>query len=373
MRVVHVVHSFYPIIGGIEIVVQKTAEEQVKLGHEVHVLTSNCGVKNEPSEDIINGVHIHRIGSLKLIYPDLTIPRKIPRDLLKNADIIHVHSQNSLFGVMVAKASRDLGTRVVAHMMAVDSLKTHPNIIKRSLGYALQRKLTETMIGLANLKLVKSLRDLNILKSKYGISATYVPDGIDDKYLTTPSNPELFRRSFEVKWGRYVLYIGRLHKAKGPQILIRALPHLLKEIGDIGAVFIGPGDQKWLKSLASRLGVERHVLFTGKVSEEIKISAIDGSTSIVVPSLYDYVEVFSLVTSEAWARKKPVVASTVGELPYRIKHGVNGLLVPPNDPKALAGALANVTKARGFEISETLYTWRQISKRLCDLYERTLK
>jgi len=46
-----------------------------------------------------------------------------------------------------------------------------------------------------------------------------------------------------------------------------------------------------------------------------------------------------MVISVAWARGKPVVASSVGGIPYRVKHMVNGILVSPKDPKALAEAI----------------------------------
>jgi len=89
----------------------------------------------------------------------------------------------------------------------------------------------------------------------------------------------------------------------------------------------------------------------------------------VVPSLYDYVEVFSLVASEAWARRKPVVAFAVGELIYRVKHGVNGLLVKERNPQALAKALQELMSGKyDFKVDEKLYTWKEIALKLIDFY-----
>ena len=56
------------------------------------------------------------------------------------------------------------------------------------------------------------------------------------------------------------------------------------------------------KKASKKLNVEKHITITGPIPEKLEISAIDASTCLVVPSLYDYVEVFSLTTSEAWAR-----------------------------------------------------------------------
>ncbi len=369
MIVTHVYRSYYPAIGGLERVVQRVAEEQAKLGHEVHVVTTTQGAGDRPKEEILNGVHVHRIGSLRLFYPELTLPTELPVDLLKRSDVVHIHSQNELLGARVASISRDLGTRIATSFMAVDSLKSHPNLIKRLLGCMVQSKLTEKFIKLSDMILVKSFRDLNILETEYNVNAIYVPDGIDREYLTKARDPEHFRSSYDIPWNDYVLYIGRLHPAKGPQVLIRSLYYILKEKDrGIGVVIIGPGDQKWLKKLASRLGVEDHVMLTGRVDEETKISAIDGSLCVVIPSLYDYVEVFSLVLSEAWARRKPAIASAIGELPYRIKDGVNGLLIPPNKPKALADAIIKI-KTLDLKVENDLMTWDSIAGELCELYE----
>ncbi len=368
MIIAHVHYGYYPAVGGLERVVQRIAEEQTKLGHEVHVITSTYEARGRPKNEIYNRVYVHRMRSWRFFYPDLTMPIELTKGLLRETDIVHVHSQNSLFGIRVARVARELGAKVVTHFMAVDALRSHPSIIKRIFGQALQLELTRRFIKISDVILVKSFKDLNVLRTKYGVSAIYVPDGIDREYLNELKDPKLFRVAYDVTWDDYVLYIGRLHPAKGPQVLIKALVHILKENRDIGVVFIGPGDQKWLKGLASKLGVKEHVLFTGKVDEKTKISAIDGALCVAIPSLYDYVEVFSLVLSEAWARGKPAIASAIGELPYRIRHGVNGLLVPPNNPKALANAVLKV-KALDLRIEADLVTWDQVSKKLCDLYK----
>lgn len=348
--------------------VKSLAEGMTRLGHEVHVVTTTYGAEDRPREEVVNDVYVHRVKAMRLRYPDLTYPLEYPVSILKNADVVHVHSQNSLFGIRVARVAKELEAKVVTHFMAVDALRSHPNTIKRIFGYLLQLELTRRFIKISNIALAKSIRDLNILRTKYGVNAIYIPDGIDKYYLSKPRDPELFRDAYDVTWKDYIVYIGRLHPAKGPQVLIKALPYILEENQDIGIVLIGPRDQRWLKNLASKLGVKEHVLFTGKVDEETKISAIDGALCVAIPSLYDYVEAFSLVLSEAWARGKPAIASAIGELPYRIKHGVNGLLIPPNNPRELANAVMRM-KTLNFRIEENLATWDQISKKLCSLYK----
>jgi len=106
----------------------------------------------------------------------------------------------------------------------------------------------------------------------------------------------------------------------------------------------------------------------------VKIGALDASTALVLPSISNYVEAFSLAITEAWARGKPVVASAVGEIPYRVRHMVNGLLVPPRNPNALADAILQLIRDRklgerlGAEGRERVSTWGTVIDELLKLY-----
>jgi len=370
MIIAHVHVTFHPVLGGLERVIQRLAEEQTKLGHEVHVITSMYGVRGRPREELLNNVYVHRIKAWKLGYPDIMIPREYPLRVLKQVDLVHLHSQNSFFDVKVAEKAKHYGAKVAAYFMAVNSLSTHPNLIKRVFGYWYQQMATRKTIVMGDLKLVGSLRDKHVLKEKYGIDAAYVPYGIDEEYLRRPKDPDSFRRKFNIEDDHIFLYIGRLHPAKGPQILIKAAALLRKHIKEsFKVVIIGPGSKDWLTRLARKLNIEKQVVMMGFMPEDVKISAIDASSCVVVPSLYDYVEVFSLVASEAWARRKPVVAFAVGELVYRVKHGVNGLLVKHRNSRDLALTLQElVTGKHNFKIDEKLYTWKEVALELVKFY-----
>jgi glycosyltransferase involved in cell wall biosynthesis len=144
---------------------------------------------------------------------------------------------------------------------------------------------------------------------------------------------------------------------------------------NLDLVIIGPGDAGPYINLAKRLGVDRNILFLGFVDEEVKIGAIDGSLAVIVPSISDYVEVYPMVISEAWARNKPIIATKVGGVPYRVKHMFNGLLVPPKDPKALAEAITLLANDKelgiklGAEGRKSVMTWDEIAFRMLEIYK----
>jgi len=372
MKIVHVVHHYWPVVGGIENVVRALAEGMTKLGHEVHVVTSTFNAEGRPREEVINEVYVHRVRSLRLSYPDLTYPLDYPVGVLKNADIIHGHSQNSLFTVKIIERAKRLGVKTVIHFMAVDTFDDHPNLLVRLFGSRYADLVLKKALNLADIILVRSLRDKDILDRRYGINADYVPDGVPCWFVMHKYSGDMFRNNYGMN-DNYMLYMGRLHPLKGVDVLIRAMDYVRREI-DLDLVVIGPGDPRPYNKLAERIGIKDKVHFLGFVDDETKIGAIDGSLGIAIPSICNYVEVYPMVITEAWARNKPVIATMVGGIPYRVRHMVNGLLVPPRDPKALANAILYLASNKelgrklGAEGRKNVLTWDEVITKLIEIY-----
>ncbi len=371
MKIVHIHYHYWPVIGGLEHVVKALAEGMAKLGHEVHVITSTYGAKGRPKEETVNGVHVHRVRSVRLGYPDLTYPLEYPIDLLKSADVVHGHSQNSLFTVKMIEKAKELGAKTAMHFMAIDSMNDHPNPFIRLVGPHYARHMLHKALKISDIKLVRAIRDGTILKTKYGIDTYFVPDGVDEDFIRTPNKATTFLSRYQL-YEPYVLFLGRLDKLKGIDILIKAMSLVKKEVPELKAVIAGPGDQRPYKTLAEKLGIKSHIIFTGPLQGEIKIGAIDASLTLTHPSLR---ETFPLVVMEVWAREKPVVTTPVGDIPYRVKHGENGILIPPRNPKALADAIIllfqdeNLRKKLGTAGKRQVYTWNEIVIKLTKIYK----
>jgi glycosyltransferase involved in cell wall biosynthesis len=375
MKVVHVITHYHPIIGGLERAVQSLAEELAKMGHEVHVITSRFGAENRPKEEVINGVYVHRVKALRLRFADLTYPLEYAEEVIRDADIVHGHSQNSLFTVKSIEKAKSLGVKTATYFMAVDALYDHPNPLVRLLGSFYASHMLRQAIALSDTRLVKSFRDLEILRNRYEVEAIYVPDGISGEIVNAPNMAEEFRERYRIR-EPFIVYIGRLHRLKGIDVLIKAMSIAVKEYPRLRAVIIGPGDQRPYRELAQRLGVEDNVVFLGYVDEKTKIGALDASIALILPSVCNYVEVFSIVISEAWARNKPVIATAVGEIPYRVKHMINGILVPPKNPQKLAEAIItllndkNLRTKLGTEGRESISTWSEIAIKITSIYKQ---
>ena len=374
MIIVHVHHSYLPNSGGVEIAISKLAEVQAARGHEVHIVTTKRD--STPSEQVANGVHVHRVRSLELLYPDLTVPLEVPASILRRADIVHAHSQNSYFSLRVAEEAGRRGVPVAFHLMALDALGDHPNPLVRLLGPAYASRAARRAIEVASVAMVKSGWDLERARA-LGADPVLVPDGVSDVLLSLPRDPEAGRELTGLS-EPYFAYVGRLHRLKGVDVLVRALAEARRMGAEVGVAIAGPGDPAPYLRLAERLGVAGHVRFLGYVSEEQKAHLIDGAVALVVPSVSNYVEAYSIAASEAWARGRPVIASAVGALRYRVRDGVNGLLVPPRDPRALASAMVRLAaspeeadRMGGAGRPEAL-SWSQVYEMAMEAYRRAL-
>jgi glycosyltransferase involved in cell wall biosynthesis len=93
---------------------------------------------------------------------------------------------------------------------------------------------------------------------------------------------------------------------------------------------------------------------------------------------YPKPELFGLVLAEAMACGTPVIATNVAALPQVVKNGVNGLLVPPNDPSAIRekilqlmgdSNLASELGKNGRKIVENNFTWSKVAERCLSAYQ----
>jgi len=135
-----------------------------------------------------------------------------------------------------------------------------------------------------------------------------------------------------------VVTVARLSPEKDVANLVRATAIAAREDDDLRVEVAGGGPcLEDLKGLAAELGVAERVTFLGEVRD---VPALLGRARIfVLPSLSEGIP---LTVLEAMARGLPVVATRVGGLHEVVDHGVTGLLVPPADPGALAGAMVEL-------------------------------
>lgn len=144
------------------------------------------------------------------------------------------------------------------------------------------------------------------------------------------------------------LFIGGLdaaHYFKGVPVLLEAFTDVLKAVPDARLAIVGDGDLRAAyERRALELGIDKRVWFVGKVPDAHLQECFGHARVHVLPSV-DRSEAFGIVTIEAAACGVPSIVSDLPGVRTVVEHGVTGLLVPPNDVRALARALTELLVA----------------------------
>jgi glycosyltransferase involved in cell wall biosynthesis len=138
-------------------------------------------------------------------------------------------------------------------------------------------------------------------------------------------------------------FVKTLHSKYGPDVLLRAMPAILRDRPDARLVMAGRGPMRArLEALAAELGVAQAVEFPGFLPHEDLPPLLRSLDVFVNPSVCQ--EAFGVSILEASACGVPVVATRVGGVPEVCMDGQTGILVEPNDPQALAGAILGLAE-----------------------------
>jgi glycosyltransferase involved in cell wall biosynthesis len=168
-----------------------------------------------------------------------------------------------------------------------------------------------------------------------------VLNGIDfDRVrLSSGDARERLRREFALGDGYLLLIAARLHPEKGHHFLFEALPEVRRRVSRPVKLLVagtGPFETAYRDELRS-LGCEDMITFLGFRKDSADLMA--AADLVVLPSV---AEAFGLVLTEAIYLGTPVVATRVGGIPEIVDDGVDGVLVPPADSKALSRAIADL-------------------------------
>ena len=133
-----------------------------------------------------------------------------------------------------------------------------------------------------------------------------------------------------------------------------------------------------LPRIVRQLGLQDRTIFVGATTDHELHAWYEAATVFVHPTLY---EGSSIVTLEAMAHSRPVVASRVGGLPDKVLPGVTGWLVSPGDAADLGQALTEVLRLEehlprmgedGRALVERCFSWPSVTERLLSHYDEVL-
>ncbi len=208
-----------------------------------------------------------------------------------------------------------------------------------------------------------------------------IPNGVDPERVQCTDSPEALAE-FRSRWARpderIILFVGRLVKEKGVEILIEAMPEVLAAHPEAKLVVAGGGFQGHLQARAEALGIGHKVIFGGFVPEEDLPRLYVIAEVAVYPSLY---EPFGIVALEAMAAGVPAVTSDIGGFREVVRHGETGLHTWANNPHSLAWgikevlsnpALAERLRQGGRREVKERFGWDGIAEQTVGVYEEVL-
>jgi glycosyltransferase involved in cell wall biosynthesis len=348
LRIAQVNVYFDPfMVGGAEWYVHNLSRELVKMGHEVDVFTADtCNGKKAPASDSIDGINVHRM-PLKL---DWTYRLKVWDGLTEalargSYDIIHAYDYAQPHTLNALSAAKRSGSGTALTVFDVHSMI--PRVWYKQIpmnymdSYFAKRTLPRAGRVLVRApNLVESLLKIGARKETMVVT----PSGVRDESLGSFDGGK-FLKKYGVTGGPVILFMGRLNPLKGPENLLLAAPGLLKQYPEAAFVFVGPEQSGYLdhlRTVAKGLGISSRVYFTGPIYDfQEKMEAYASCDVFVLPTSY---EGTSQAVFEAMSQAKPIVATDVGGIPFQIKNGREGTLVPYADVGALAGGIESMLK-----------------------------
>lgn len=375
MRIVHVVHQYLPeFIGGVELYTQMIARYQVELGHEVTIFTpsitavseSEAGVhiwrvpvgKQPPTRILLNTVwgeaqltaawqrlldetqpdvvHIQHLMGVPAALPDELRQRRIPYVVTlhdfwygcANAQLLTNDTETLCEG---PRYFINCGRCALARA-GVSTLWAAPLVAPL---FAYRQKLLRKVLDGAEIVVVPAAF-VEQAYARMGFETkkmTIVPHGID---LPEPLPSKTAARQTA---GLNVVYIGGIAPQKGVHILVDAfqtLPHKdasLTIYGDLNAF------PEYVAQMQTH-NLHPAVRFAGRVPHHAIWQIVATADLVAVPT--QWYEAFGLIVSEAFAVGTPVLASDIGVIGERIRHGIDGWLVKPDDVSAWAAALQHL-------------------------------
>lgn len=315
-------------IGGIEGRSRAYAAELAKRGNSVH-LVSLSPVQSHTSPGP-SDYELTRLNSSVFRLPSAVVAtmRILRRGSFKS--VLLVSGSLTMYGLYMLTICRVLRVRSVAFLYGRDLLSAKNNFLELFL-----------------LTCALNLADKVAVNSNF--TRSMLPRGASKSVLIRPAiHPEMLsfaRTSTSVEQEGRILFVGRLVKRKGVDVLLNAFAELVSSRPDVELDIVGDGPLMLpLRNQAERSGVGGKVSFHGALTGPRLHERFAHCTVLALPSrsTLDDVEGFGTVFLEAGVFGKPVVGTRTGGIPEAVLDGKTGLLVPDGDSHALAEALQRI-------------------------------
>ncbi len=368
-------------VGGVGVHVTELAAALQRRHHEVHVFTRQG--QGQPHYDGIHGVHYHRcsfalnpnfvdeINSMCRAFVDEFLAVE---DHVGRFDIVHAHDWLASNAIVWIKERRGRKTVLTMHsteygrngnrFFAGQSARVQDH--ERHGTYCADRVITVSNQLKDEVKWLYHLPEHKTKMVYNGVNSEVFDYEVDagevkHRYAIGPLDPT-------------VLFVGRMVVQKGPDILVRTMPSILRHYASAKFVFVGDGHMRHeVCALANGLGVAHALRMLGERRGRELHDLFKACDVVAVPSRN---EPFGIVILEGWSAHKPVVSTKRGGPSEFVWHGVNGLQVddtPDSVAWGLGTLLADHNQGRwmgsnGRAAVDAVFSWDRIAEQTEEVY-----
>ncbi|MGR3765027.1 glycosyltransferase [Rossellomorea sp. NS-SX7] len=371
----------YPpnIVGGLSRHVYDLANNLVKKGKRVHVLTARS--KDSLPYETVEGVTIHRVHPLhpyeenffNWVFDLNQAFVHYAHELISKEKITHIHAHDWIVSTSAIKLKEFHSLPLITTIHATEHGRN------QGIYTELQQKIhqeEQMLVSASDHLIVCSDHMKEEVRSLFTFEAPIevIPNGVELERLEHLSS----EHSIEEK-RPYFFSIGRMVHEKGFETLIRAASLLKGEGHEVSFIIAGKGPMlEHYRQIVQNEHLDDMVFFTGFISDEKRNSYLKNCLAVIFPSLY---EPFGIVALEAMAFRKGVVASDTGGLKSIVKHEHTGLVFQPDNEFNLYTLLLSLINdpekserlgEKGFRMAKSLFSWERIADQTMHVYEDVL-
>ena len=386
MKVLHI-GGFYPEIGGPYSFIRNVGTATHKRGVETTILSPlpkrypKGEGKPTPHGDL--RVRYIETNSSSLLWPSYSDEwRPTIGAMLPSVDVVHVHGIFDHYAHVVSGQVRGKPYVLTVHGALLDRAITGKSPLRKglylkSIGALILKNAS--IIHLLNQEEKHGLEKACSLKGNdYAGKVRIIPPGIDLSEFSSLPPVNSFKRRFpELRNKRIILFLGRLHRIKGLDILVDAYERVAPRYDDVRLVLAGPENDGYGKKIRVRLedsGLMGKVLFPGMLEGRDKLEAFVDAEIFVLPS---YSEGSPMAVLEAMASGTPVVMSDRVGFRGEIERNRAATIVETNTESLAAGITAllhdgderNRIAQNARRMAEDCYNIDTVADRMIEAYE----
>lgn len=370
-------------VGGVAAHTSELASTLAGKGHQLHIFTRR--MPGQSAHDCIDGVHYHRclytqhrdfvdeVNNMCRSFVDRFFEVE---DLVGKFDIVHAHDWLGANAMIWIKQGRGHKTILTIHSTEYarcgnafyNGLSVRIREQERAGTYWADRVIAVSEATKKEIMWMYEVPDRKV---------HVIGNGVNWKRFDIETDPGKVKAEYGIgPLDPTVLFCGRLAWQKGPDILVEAIPSILRGYPNARFVFVGDGEMRGgLQARAQNLGIMHAVRFIGYRNGDELVRLFKSSDAVCVPSRN---EPFGIVVLEAWSAYKPVIVTENGGPNEYIKHETNGLKIYPR-PDSVSWGINRVFSDfewakqignNGRLFLEERFSWDKIAEQTLKVYRQ---